>query len=813
MTAIHTAALAFADAGCSVVPVRADGTKAPAVAWRQYQTTPAGKDVIDDWFASPSNGRSYGLGVITGAVSGGLEMLELEGRAVTAGLLPELVALARAAGLDELITRVLTGYAETTPSGGLHLLYRVDGRDGYRVPGNTKLARDGDRQVLIETRGEGGYVVVAPSHGAVHETGKPWALAAGEAATIPTVTAEEHAALHELCRALDAAPRADPSRDSPFTQPRASGESLEGSVSPGDDFEARTDWSEILDGWTVVHTRGNVRYWRRPGKRLGVSATTGAAEDRDRLYVFTTSTEFEAEVPYTKFGAYALLQHGGDHAAAARALHREGYGRPAPEPVRPAGSTAAPQGGQETPAVQVTAEPRTYTLTDDGNALRLIDTHAEQIRYCPERATWLHWDGHRWRWDHAGQVAEHARAVARALPETDDAQRRHRKVSLSARGLSAMMQVARTDPRAVVRLDHLDARAFEINTPAGAVDLHTGRLLPPDPGKLHARSTTVAPDFEKPPERWLRFLATTFAGEPALTTYIQRLLGVTLAGTVLEQVLPFCWGEGANGKTTLLGVIQRLLGIGDDGYAMSVSSDLLIATKQQSHPTELAQLAGARLAVTSELEDGQRFAEAKVKMLTGRDPISARFMRADFFTFRPTHSLWLLANHQPAVRAGGPALWRRLKLIPFLHVVPPEDRDPHLEDRLVDEEGPAILAWAIQGAADYFAAGVAEPASVATATAEYQRDQDSLARFVEEMCEVGNPAMQHMACKVPEMRSAYEAWCHAEGEQEMSAKGFTQALQRRFGVIGERSNSARYYRGIRLLDVSPDPSPWEADPS
>ncbi|MEV4458482.1 phage/plasmid primase, P4 family [Microbispora sp. NPDC049633] len=855
-------ALTLHAAGISVIPAAIDGTKAPMGSWKRYQTTRMTITELEGWFAS----GHPGIGVVTGTISGDLEMLELEGRAVAEGVLPTFMELLTAAGLGDIWSRLTAGYLEQTPSGGLHVFYRVTGGPAL---GNVKLARRpstpaelaawkaeqqasidaetdpgvrarrqetldrvvrGDQvpQVLIETRGEGGFVVVAPSNGTTHPSGKAWRLLAGGPSTIATITVAERDAIHRIAQLLDRMhPAPEPVAEPlPFTQPgQAEPDRPEGGITPGDDFEARVDWAALLGrhGWTLVHQSGKTRYWRRPGKNIGISATTGHADDRDRLYVFTTSTEFEPETPYTKLGALAVLEHGGDHKAAARALKDAGYGRPAPEEPRRIAPTPSPsaerQTADEPPAstptasATVTSEPDTYSLTDDGNALRLVDTHHPTLRYCPQRASWLTWDGHLWRWDAAGAAQELARHIARALPDADTEQRRHRRTSLSARGLNAMLVVARSDPRIVVNIDQLDAQPYELNTPQGVVDLKTGTIRRPDPSALHARTATVGPDFTARPERWLKFLADTFAGDPAITTYVQRLLGVSLVGTVLEQVLPFAFGEGANGKTTLLGAMQRLLGIGPNGYALSVSSDILLATQNAGHPTELAQLAGARLVVTSELEDGQRFAEAKVKMLTGRDPISARFMRADFFTFRPTHSLWLLANHQPAVRAGGPALWRRLKLIPFLHVVPPEDRDPHLEDKLVDEEGPAILAWAIQGAADYFAHGIAEPESVRTATDAYAKDQDSIARFVEEMCETGNPTMQHMGIRVSILRAAYESWCRGEGEQPASAKGFGTALQRRFGVISERSNSARYYRGIRLRDASPDASPDGEDAS
>jgi hypothetical protein len=353
---IAAAAAAWRAANCSVVPTRLDGTKAPMGAWKRYtQELPTEQDVAA-WYAQ----GHPGIGLVCGSVSGGLEMLELEGRAIEGGQLQQLVDLVAAAGLTDVWQRLTTGYAEWTPSGGLHLLYRVTGTP---VPGNTKLASrpardeelvDDERQkraerpdlvfwrTLAETRGEGGYVVVAPSHGPVHETGQAWTLIAGRAGTLPTITGEEREELHRLVRMLDEqvvaaiSPPATDTPRGPFVSP-ATPAPPDGHLSPGDDFEQRVGWDHELllggAGWTRLHQRAGTTYalWRRPGKRIGGSATTGADPARDRLWVFSTSTAFQANTPYTKFGAYAVLHHGGDHKAAYRELQRLGYGtQPAP---------------------------------------------------------------------------------------------------------------------------------------------------------------------------------------------------------------------------------------------------------------------------------------------------------------------------------------------------------------------------------------------------------------------------------------------------------------------------------------------------
>ncbi|WP_433294629.1 phage/plasmid primase, P4 family [Actinoplanes sp. CA-030573] len=806
------AALAWYQAGCAVIPVRADGSKAPLVSWRRYQVERPDHDVVRRWFA----GNPPGLAVVCGAVSGGLEMLELEGRAVTEGMGQRLAESVRAAGLDELWQRIaVDGYAERTPSGGVHLLYRLRGAP---VGGNLKLARrpatEGELAVeptekiktLIETRGEGGYTIVAPSHGTVHETGLAWmAMAGASPDRIPTISAEEHEALLAIARSLDALPPpAAPSRPGP----RAA---ADGDVAPGDDYERRTDWADILGpaGWTLVYTSGRMRAWRRPGKRAGISATTGRADDRDRLFVFSTSTEFDVEVPITKFHAYTVLNHGGDHTAAASALRSAGFGGPPRGGDRSAGEQGAGWGvhspqaaetetpGAVRPATETPAPVAAWGPTEDGLARALVAYHGHELRYCPHRGRWLLWTGHRWAWDEAEKHRELVRALARQLPSAGG-WRRFRSHVLSASGVSGVTRLARSDPAINVALGDLDARPYELNTPGGIVDLRTGRVSACDPAHLHTRSTSVAADFDRRSEAFDAFLADTFGEDRELETYVQRLLGVSVLGTVLEQVLPFAVGPGANGKSTLLETVMHALGRGEAGYATAASSEMLMVRKHQEHPAELAQLAGARLVVLAELEDGQRFGEAKVKQLTGRDAISARFMRRDWFSFVPSHTLWLMGNHLPVARTGGPAFWRRIRVLPFTHVVPLERQNRRLGEILEQDAG-AVLAWIIAGAAAYQRDGLREPSVVVSATQQYARDQDTVAQFVEELCEL--PAEEgDVRTDTAVVREAYERWCEQAGERPVSAKRLTQELRDRFRVgDGRGAKGRRFYRGIRLL--------------
>lgn len=781
------AAITWHDAGCSVVRVAADGTKRPLGDWKHYQNHPASRATVEAWFAS----GHPGIGVVCGTASAGLEMLELEGRAVADGIGARFLNALDDEGFTDLKGKVLAGCSELSPSGGLHFFYRVEGG----VDGNTKLARrpgpEGSRTVetLIETRGEGGFVVVAPSHGAVHETGRPWTVAAGSPGTIPTITAAERDTLHAVACTLDEMPPPDPmpdpipigSRDSP------------GGTAPGTDFNERATWEQILvpAGWTLVRRLADRAYWRRPDKNLGISAVTGGALG-DYFYCWSTSTELPAEQAMSKWRVYTFLEHAGDFNAAAKKLKDTGYGQRPPEPTRPVftvlegfGNTA-PQPDPDAPPVE------TYRRSDDGNALALVDHFHQVIRYCPQRGRWLHWDGTRWHWaaSGGGGVRELAKTIARALPEGDAADVRHKQRSLGAVGTSAMLAQAQTDPRIVANLDQLDAQHYELNTPTGIVDLRIGTMKPHDPTHLHTRITATAPDTQANPKRWNQFLAETFNGHPQLPGYLQRLVGYSVTGVVREHVLPFAFGPGANGKGVFLETLRHVLG----DYATTAPSRFLMAQVYNGHETEIARLAGARMVICSEVNEGDRFDEAKVKQLTGGDTLAARFMRQDHFTFVPTHKLWLMGNHQPTVNGGGHSFWRRLRIIPFANTVPEEKQVEDLQTILATIHGGAVLAWIVAGAAAYFAGGLAEPDSVRTATAEYAHDQDTVARFVEDRCHLGGgPGVK---IRKPEVRRAYEKWCATEGVTPVSAVAFGKTLMGKFDV-GD-ANGRRYYTGITL---------------
>jgi putative DNA primase/helicase len=440
----------------------------------------------------------------------------------------------------------------------------------------------------------------------------------------------------------------------------------------------------------------------------------------------------------------------------------------------------------------------TYSATDDGNALKLITKHGRRFRRVADMRRWFVWDGRRWAIDHEDRaIRAAARELARHLPQADKEQKRFKHISMSATGLSGAVRVAETDTRVSILAAELDAYPELINTPSGVVDLRRGTVKPHDPSLLLTRITAYPVELEAPHPRWDAFLAETFDDDQELIGYTQRIAGLVLLGSVRDHVLPFLHGVGANGKGTITLVFQGLLGDADNGgYAVSAPDGFLMSGRDGVHPTEIARLRGARLVVCSEQTSGKRFDESKVKRLTGGDLLTGRFMRGDFFDFTPSHLVWVLSNHLPAVKEGGPSFWRRVRLIPFRHVVPEDRWVLDLHEQLLKDEGPAILGWAVRGAVEMLARGLRDPAAVLKATEDYRISEDTLASFVRDECLL---APAHW-CAVPDLRGRYEKHCQEMGAEPLSGRGLTMRLVAEYPVTQGRLSrpSRRTYQGITL---------------
>ncbi|ASR85572.1 DNA polymerase/primase [Mycobacterium phage Krueger] len=483
------------------------------------------------------------------------------------------------------------------------------------------------------------------------------------------------------------------------------------------------------------------------------------------------------------------------------------------EPAAAPTSTPTPTDGSLAPVVDINARRNpaapAVTLTDTGNADLLVEAYGARLRYCPDTGKWLSWAGDRWQHgtDH-GEAIVAARKIIERIHIDDDSPRdliQHRMRSLSRKGLENMVALAKCEPKMRVRLADLDAEPYELNTPSGVVDLKTGHLMPHSPESWHTKITGAGYNPASVAPKWQTFLSGTFGDDVELIGYLQRLAGLAAIGKVTHHVLPFLFGGGSNGKSVLMDVLAHVLG----DYAITAPANFLLAGRDR-HETEIARLHGARMVVCSEINAESKFDEAKVKVLTGGDILSGRYMRQDYFDFVPSHTLFLMGNHQPQVSAGGTSFWRRLRLIPFLHTVPPEQRNPNLAAELVSEEGAAILAWVVAGARQIVADGLREPGSVLDATKEYSDQEDALGRFISECCLLTPGASG--GAKPALVLKAYQRWAMANGEDAMvSQVKLGRELSARFGVRSAVSNSVRHYAGLALQpgwDLSNELAGW-----
>jgi putative DNA primase/helicase len=243
--------------------------------------------------------------------------------------------------------------------------------------------------------------------------------------------------------------------------------------------------------------------------------------------------------------------------------------------------------------------------------------------------------------------------------------------------------------------------------------------------------------------------------------------GYSLTGSTREHKLFFGYGTGANGKSVFLTTLRGVLG----SYAAVAAMETFTATQNEQHPCDLAMLRGARLVVAQETEGGKRWAESRIKLMTGGDAISARFMRQDFFTYTPAFKLFIAGNHRPGLRSVDQAMRRRLDLVPFSVTIPEAERDRHLTARL-RREWPGILTWAVEGCLEWQRTGLAPPPAVASATDEYLAGEDVIQTWIDECCTVDKAKAAYSSA----LYSAFKAWAELAGEFVPSQRWFAAAL-------------------------------------
>lgn len=421
-------------------------------------------------------------------------------------------------------------------------------------------------------------------------------------------------------------------------------------------------------------------------------------------------------------------------------------------------------------------------------AYRLAVSHRDRLLYV-HGIGWHTYDGTRWCEDEKGAAQRAVLEVLRdALAESvGDKQLRVDVAKCESKaGVEGVLGIAAALVEFAATVDDLDGDPYLLNVANGTLDLRTMDLQDHNPADRLTRVTAGAYRPGVDPGEWGTFLASVLPDEDE-RAYLQRVIGQALYGRVTEHLFPVLIGEGANGKGTFYGAVEAALG----DYATVIDPSLLMASdKGRSPGPELMELLGARLVIGSETEEGRKLDEPTMKRLTGGDKLTARRLYREPVTWTPSHQIVYVTNHKPEVKGNDPAVWRRIRVVPFEVIVPVDKRDGRLPERLL-LHADAILAWAVAGYVDYRENGMSEPASVVQATGEYQADSDAVGRFLTEGC-MTSPASTATS---RDLFTAWQRWAIAEGAEVITEKAFGKELDRR-GYPAKRTNRGAVRTGL-----------------
>jgi putative DNA primase/helicase len=461
--------------------------------------------------------------------------------------------------------------------------------------------------------------------------------------------------------------------------------------------------------------------------------------------------------------------------------------------------TAAPETALSQPKVD-------WLLQGDvRNARFFADSWAGELAFVHELKGWMHWSADRWSGCNAGEEIERAKVTCQALFKaageelSKDPDRGKRLASEAAQAhraprIKAMLELAQSDPMLSISAKRLNSDPYMLGVGNGVVDLWKSCLLSNQPDRFITRYADADFDIAAECPRWMQFLDEVFDADQATIKATQRLLGYTLVGLSTEEIMIFCVGFGANGKSIFGNIVAAILG----DYAKPAPSTLLAARRADDHGArgDLAMLDGARLVSVNELPAGLQLDEQVVKQIAGREPITARRLYADFFSFQPRFTCWVRTNHKPIIKGDDDGIWRRIVILPFRRKFSEKERDPDLEGKLMAERD-GILQWMVEGAAQYLRHGLCLSPAMQAERNQYRKDSDLLGEFLEDRLTNTLGARVEQA----EFYLTWSIWCQQNGAYAGTKKTFTERLAER-GVTTGRSNGRRYYLGVSRTCVS-----------
>ena len=443
-----------------------------------------------------------------------------------------------------------------------------------------------------------------------------------------------------------------------------------------------------------------------------------------------------------------------------------------------------------------------YDLNDTGNAQRFVDRYHGYIRYNFENRHWVIWNGKYWGVDITNQIKAYAEVIINdmkidAFQEEDEKTRKARFMNVerafSSRGKENLLKEAMHQKDIPCVNDSFDRHAMLLNTFSGVVNLESGELIEHDKELMLKSITPYDVDFKKKPKRWLKFLNEVFLGDQEVIDFVHKAVGYTLTGSIKEQSMFVCHGEGDNGKSVFLDVISRMLG----DYSANASVETLLERKGgNTNTSDLARLKGARFVTTGENNEGVRLNEGLIKQMTGGEKITARFLYGTEFEFYPEFKLWLATNHKPIIRGTDHGIWRRIHAIPFKLKVAEKDKDKDLVPKLI-EEMPQILGWAINGCLQWQEHGLVQPKTIADATQEYKNEMDTIKTFIDDCIN----DVDGWETPASDVYKVYEQWARNSNEYVMSLTKFGKELNKRYEKL--RRSHGNVYVGLQLKRENP----------
>ena len=447
---------------------------------------------------------------------------------------------------------------------------------------------------------------------------------------------------------------------------------------------------------------------------------------------------------------------------------------------------------------EVLRELRRFPDTDGGNGEAFKLLHGDRFRFDHTRRLWLVWNGRYWARDVDGaadraalQTARKRRSAAASMIDSLSVKERIGWAlwSESVWRRKAMLESARSMEGLATTSACFDRKHFLLTVGNGTLDLRAGKLRPVRPEDLITRASDIPYDATARCPEWERFLQAVFNGDAALINFVWRAVGYSLTGDTREQCLFLLFGLGANGKSTFLEILLRLLG----HHAATTPFSTFMLQKNQGPRNDLAALHGARLVKAVETQRQAALDEPVIKEITGGDTIAARFLYGEFFSFKPKFKVWLATNQKPVIRGTEDAIWRRIRLIPFNRQFKGSHRDPTMSGKLVGELD-GIQAWAVRGCLFWQKQGLGEAPSVESATSQYRQESDQVGRFLEDKCLFDR---EHQISG-SELYEAYASWSRSQGEEPEPNNVFARSIAGR-RIIKKRGRQGMLYQGLGLL--------------